>query len=87
MVQRAEINGSHHVRSENVSRADGFTTLADAWMYRDGVPFRRVLDMSIREISLAVACPAYAATTRDVHMSVGRSIAFARKLHRQRLIA
>ena len=42
-----------------------FNALDDAWSLVDGQPFREVLDMHVREVSLGVSCPAYAATARD----------------------
>jgi phage head maturation protease len=42
-----------------------FSALDDAWSLVDGQPFREVLDMRIREVSLGVTFPAYAATASD----------------------
>ena len=63
-----------------------FTTLDDAWSLVDGQAFREILDMDLREVSLGVSFPAYAATSRDAGSRDTRrtmSIAMAERLVRQ----
>jgi HK97 family phage prohead protease len=53
----------------------------DIWSLRDGMPFREIVDMSVREVSLAVAFPAYKATARSE--SPSGQIAFLQRRLRQ----
>jgi HK97 family phage prohead protease len=58
----------------------GFIALDDIWTMRGTTPHRTVIDMVIREVSLGVAFPAYAATAlRAIEAARGRSLAFARR--------
>jgi uncharacterized protein len=55
-----------------ISRGDapggsfGFRALDDIWSMVDGSPFREVLDMIVREISVGVSFPAYKQTALSV---------------------
>jgi phage head maturation protease len=68
-----------------------FTAIDDAWSLVDGEPFRQVLDMHVREVSLGVSFSAYALTARDpgdtsqarIVEVGGMSIAMAGKYVRQ----
>ncbi len=61
----------------------GFATIADIWSLRDGLPFRELLDITLREISVGVTFPAYPASALQVGqraaMSGGRTIEMARR--------
>lgn len=43
-----------------------FRVLDDVWTLRNGTPFRRVLDMVVSEVSVAVTFPAYPSTAFSV---------------------
>jgi HK97 family phage prohead protease len=64
-----------------------FNVIDDVWSLRDGQPFREVLDMGIREVSLAVSFPAYKGTAmaRADEGDPARSIEYLKRLHKQRL--
>ena len=83
LIQRRDAAGSSFA----------FVALDDAWSLVDDEPRREVLDMAIREVSIAVPFPAYQSTQRDagdtsenrIILSAGRpmSIAMAERLLRQ----
>jgi HK97 family phage prohead protease len=76
-------------RGDGVGGSFGFTILDDAWSRVDGMPFREVVDMTIREVSVGVVFPAYPST--NLHLGQrseqprGRSIAFAERQQKQAL--
>jgi HK97 family phage prohead protease len=60
----------------------GFTVESDVWSLDDNnMPFRELLDVRLREVSVGVTWPAYRATEQAIRGGV--SIAFAEKLVRQ----
>lgn len=85
---------------ESVERGDisgmsfGFRVLTDDWRMEDGEAIREVMDMTISEVSI-VAFPAYTATDASVaqrslqqfrEQQAGRSLAMAKRWHRQRMV-
>lgn len=55
-----------------------FRTVDDVWTLRNGIPFRRVLDMVISEVSIGVTFPAYRDTVLSVAERSARPAAPAR---------
>jgi HK97 family phage prohead protease len=49
-------------RGTAVGGSFGFVAYNDAWSIRDGMPFREIVDMAIREVSIGVTWPAYGGT-------------------------
>ena len=58
--------------ARNIQRGDahggsfGFRVEDDVWSLRDGLPYREIIDMHVKEVSLGVPFPAYGATRPTV---------------------
>lgn len=70
-------------RGDATGGSFAFETVDDQWSLRNGTPYRELLDMRVREVSLGVSFPAYAATRLSVR--AGRSVSMAQRMLRQRL--
>lgn len=59
-------------RGDAAGGSFAFRTLEDEWTLRNGIPFRRVLDMTVSELSVGVTFPAYARTRVFVPADAGQ---------------
>jgi HK97 family phage prohead protease len=68
-------------RKDAAGGSFAFSVIDDVWSLRDGQPHREILDMHVREVSLAVSFPAYPATAQRDSEAATRTwpIALARK--------